>query len=532
MAFNIWPQQDRNNSLKAIVQDLSNIATYSDPDGVFKKAYQAVQIVGDQVKKPANQSAAKTKRLPQRWDLRTFDYRPACARIWNYFPNPFGVFSYIGENHWAARRALDVIRREIGHNGYDLWWAQDAPKERVQFINKFISDYNLGQLMIEIAIHLKAFGNCWFVVIKNEADGVMSIELLYPDRLYPIYNKLRQRIIGWEYVLRNGNSIVLLDSQVEHISIPSIMGKEIGSPPLSPMVCMIEADLYSDILNNMVQQRGGMLSAIISLNIPRGDDNGGFSEDDEDYVERVQSRIDSMFTGSRAGQTIAAMSNVAGVHKITEIGSIEHNYRDSKDMVGRLVCYQLGVPSEEIGITRPQQYVPTRAEDVTQSGFDREMRDIASRAADAINKNVFEKHLGIYDVRMIPKSRNRSNTVPASQIVLNLSKSGIGATRNELREVLSWTPLPPDDPRGLEIVDTSINRDPESAPAGSAQEPKNVQEFEDGQLVGEENPARQEYEQIIADQQRRDMEEITEDMNSGTKPSADPYEANQNLNQF
>ena len=72
---------------------------------------------------------------------------------------------------------------------------------------------------------------------------------------------------------------------------------------------------------------------------------------------------------------------------------------------------------------------------------------------------------------LVPAGRYGAMTLAAAQSVKELAGAGPMTTVNEARtQILGWAPLPPNDPRGNQVLDVSPNRDPEAVAAAIAPE--------------------------------------------------------------
>lgn len=468
--------QTKPDPVDMLAAELTNLSTYKDPEQVFRKSRELVKLISDQVK-----SERRNKLAPMRTGGGGSEMRLASARIWNHFPNPWGVFAYLAENYWAFQMSLDVFRREIRNDKFLPKYEEGTSKEDVVYFQRMAKRLKIRHNRTEAAIHLKTYGNCWFLPYTNKAGGLERLELLFPDRMFPLYDDQTDTIIGWEYVRGRKVDRYPVD-RLLHLMLPSVKSDQLGSPPAASMVTLMEADMYGDMLNSMVRQRGGVLKAVIGLDAPEGNKLPRGSEEDEDYMDRVQSRIDTVFSGARSGQSIAVMENVRGVFPLSNIGEMENNFRESKDQTGKYVAFSIGCPSEKIGIPRAPniQYVPGFTQNQLNLDFDKECNSLMELVDDFFNEEVFVKRCRITTVRIQASGRFGAATLAAAQTIESLSKSGFKPTHNECRtRLMGWEELPPDDPRANETIDTSLNRDPESTPNQQVPPPDDMDFAED-----------------------------------------------------
>src|SRR5258708_2343514 len=57
-------------------------------------------------------------------------YEPAGSVLRKLYPNPFSVYSFIGNNHWATLLARMAVREEVARDGYVLVASPGTSKKR------------------------------------------------------------------------------------------------------------------------------------------------------------------------------------------------------------------------------------------------------------------------------------------------------------------------------------------------------------------------------------------------------------------
>lgn len=457
---------------RARLQDLTDTSKVINPVGHF----QALQSFNDFVVKCKTKDVGdEIKKTYSFGNLNNntgyFGTNPQGSKIWNLFANPFAVFAYVAEQYWAVGRCIDLVRETIEADGFALQGAPGLSDEKLQEYYKKLKEVNIEELWVEIPIHEMLFGNFFALPhVGKRSRALKKFEILYPPRLYPIFDSITAEITYYDYTIGRIKRRYTKD-EVDHLMRSSLWGKQLGPPPLLSCITEIETALMTIGFNNNVLQKGFLAGKIVSLKPPEGSDfNPSMSSD---WEAQVQSSLDAIHSGTRAGQGAVAITGVDGVHDITKPGEVELNFKESRPELDKRICNRLGIPSEKIGIPRSTtaQYQPSLVENVVNAQFDTTINCLTARSARFLNKYVLQEQLGIYDAKLVPAGRYGAITLSAAQTLKELSLAGPITTVNEARvNVLGWAPLPPNDPRGNQVLDMTSNRDPEAVRAQIAPE--------------------------------------------------------------
>lgn len=393
-------------------------------------------------------------------------FRPAMARLYNLFANPFGVYAFVARHHWAVKTSLAIIRDEISSDGFSLKAAKGVTKKRLKEVHDIVKDLKLAQLRLNMITHLELYGNCWVKPIKSAKEKYnLKLELLAPPKLLPIIDTTSDQIVGWDYY--NGKSsekFTLKD--LYHMYLYSVDNyREIGDVPLGPALIPIEADMAADGYNNQQFQTGGLFGLVFSVEVPQSDDP--LSEDSYDVVEEFQDRLDSQYSGMKAANKPLVMNNLKTVHNLGSAKNLDMAYQTLHQETAKTIAFCLGVPSEKIGVSRSQtlQYIPSLVEDSVNSAFDKTLNNLTTLVDTFINEKILKDKLGITDIKLVAGGRFGALTKNAADTIKTLADAGPILTVNDaLDKVLGWETLPPDNPRGSYVLDNTVNRDAEAVP--------------------------------------------------------------------
>lgn len=454
--------KDKQKRARFICRQLNDLRTLNNPGEVFSLTSELGSIFKDAT------PGLKTRNTRVKDAVRliggdVYGYRPAMARLYGLFQNnPFGIYAFVARHHWAVRTAMQVIRDEITNDGFQLVGQKGTTKKRLKDVYRQLKAMNVFQLRIDIACHLKLYGNAWILPHKNLMGGPGGLELLAPPRLMPVIDPNTDQIVGWEYTIGR-NTYTYPKNKIFQLYQYTVDNyKEIGDPPLTPAILAIEADLAGDSYTNQQMQRGGFMGLILNMKVQNSDPISG---DEEDLVDDLQDKIDAQFSGVKAAQTVLVTKDL---DKAIQLKPPTDNVFDLlHQQAAKTVATCLGVPPEKIAISRSStlQYIPSLVEDSVNAQFDKSLNALIMLVDEFLNEKILRELLGITDVRIVASGRYGALTKNAADTIKTIADAGPLITVNQaLDRILGWEPLPPDNPRGNYVLDNSLNRDPESAP--------------------------------------------------------------------
>lgn len=367
-------------------------------------------------------------------------YSAAGSVLRRMYPNPFALFAFIGENHWAAVKARRHNRIEFERDKYVFVTAPGVAKKDVKKVQQGLEDLGFPAFRSDLFDHIKTFGNFWVMRDSNMLGGVNGLDLLLPERLLPIYKF--DDIVGWEYTWNNQRLVLSLD-QVDHVKTYSLRSPTLGSPTLSSAVVDIEADLHASVYNNTLWQKGGLIKAIIALDPMEGD--GINPNAFVSFAQVLQDIFSKQHAGVRGAGELLFSPNVRGVHQVMNPKDLEGANKETSEKTAIKVCELLGCPPEVLGLSRSSQYVNKASiMDFASMSIDNDNYYCASLVDKFINEVIIEEIMGVEGVYIQQSGEFGAVAAMAADFAFKISQSGADIiTVNEFRtKVLHWEPLP------------------------------------------------------------------------------------------
>lgn len=447
------PHEIPVDKLQYIVRRLNNIASYQDVGHCF--------MLLDELKKelqPVLESKGVFESLTNKsfgfvgvTDL--FGWRPNGTQFWNLFPNPFGIFAYLAENHWAIQDCRACYRREILDDGFRFV----GNKKNFAKAKRAARALNLNRFRAEIADHFLIYGACWLNPQRNGLGGIKKFTPLLPQYIKPIPSSDGQRIVGWQY--QQGSVVInyTRDQLMYGKFRPSHRHYDLSSPALGSVLVDIEADLQASMYNNVVFQKGGLLGMAVLLE--KGPTHVGNSL--SKYAQQLQAELSANHAGARAGFEAVVFENTKDVKVLNDLASLDGAFHKTSDKVAKQIAHVLGVPHEFIGIitNSNQQYHAARLTDYDAAQFDKSIGELMDAVDYFINTQVLPK-VGITDVKIQATRRYNSLARTATQSGLDIgSLYGVMSVNEYRTEILK---LPP-----IEGGDIMLQKLPTTAPTST-----------------------------------------------------------------
>ena len=410
-------------------------------------------------------------------------YRPQTARGWRFFLNPFALFSFYYEHHYAFNAAVEIIMTEVIHDHWSLVPANPdptnlpTPDETLEAQRK-LEAAGITDLRLTLLKNGMVYGNSVLLPKRNPFPGaVVGFEPLVMDRLMPCLDKIDSSLLGWDYWYGT-HSFFYPSEKVLHFNPnPCMRIPQLGLPPLTPLITDIESDFFASALQRTAMEKAGMLGLIIVTSAP--ENQGVLAGKRDKFSEYLQKEIQNSFSGWKNAHGILVSNYIERVEKLSQFGDFDANFLKFRVEVAKAICIILQVPPEKISINRSQglQYQAALVEDQINATFDKSVYAKVSKGDDFLNKNALPL-MGVDKFKIQANGRFGGLTLNGARCGLVASQIGGMFTFNEERDCFfGMSPLPAWDSRGHRIADNSSDRDPAMIPAEYA--PRNEKEARD-----------------------------------------------------
>lgn len=370
-------------------------------------------------------------------------YEPAGSTLRKLYPNPFAVYSFIGNNHWATLLARAAVREEIARDGYVLVAPEGSSKKKLKLVQTMLDDLYIDDFRLNASDMLNVYGNVWIDRDRNMLGGLRGIQILLPEKILPILDTYGDYVLGWEYIIGNKRFYFNL-GEIDHLKTYNLRSMQLGNPSLAPVVVDVEADLYASIYANMMFQKGGLVRAIVSLGDSKDSPEDVSSLNENvglHFAQKIYELFARQYSGVRGANQLTFLPNVKNVHPITNPKDLEGPYKETSDRTAMKVCQLLGIPPRRVGIHTTSQYENKSAvEDAEALASDNHRYYIMNIVDNYINNTLIKNYLGIEDVELVFSGEYSSTSKNAAEFGFYMSQIGSDIiTVDEFRtRILHW----------------------------------------------------------------------------------------------
>lgn len=421
---------------------LSDIGAYRDPGHAFNLVRELETELAPMIKDGSFDQAIR-KDFGYAGINNLFSFRPQGSSFYNIFPNAFGIFSFLANNHWAVLDCRNILYREIYADSYVF---EGGTKEEQDYARQVCKQLNMRRLRCEIADQLKLFGMCFFAPIRNGLKGLKNVKPLLPAYLRPIPTRDGQDIKEWQY--QKGAWYVtygkdqLLTAQFRR----SQMNYGLGEAPLGAALLDIEADLQASMYNNVLFQKGGLLG--IAVLLEKGSTHNRAGAGPSAYAQYLQATLNANNSGARSGFETVVFENTKSIEVLNDLSSLDGAFHKSSDKCSKQIAHCWGVPHEMIGIVTNanQQYHAASMMDYSAKQLDKTIQEVTAIGDDFVNTKIFPACGVSPNVTIKAVPRNNSVTRTATQSGVDLGSLVGVVTINEYRS--AYLGLPPLGPEG------------------------------------------------------------------------------------
>lgn len=414
----VSPEKEEINQL---IQHLYKTQTYSDVVNCFNLMSVTSEKFKDAISKGllTSKDVSKTFSMVGLGDV--FGYRPGGVQLFNLFPNPFGVFTYIAENFGPVKVCRDIIRTEVYDDGFFL--EGDSSPEVIRRIEQF----NIYDLILDILDNADVVGNVWIKKPKSILGGIKNLELVLPHTVSPLLSKDKESVVGWQ--ITNGFSQkIYTKNDLLHFKYKSLRHKDLGIPPMSSILVNIEAGMKAEQLNLNVFDKMGLVGLVFLVeNLDRQGSGIGESSFSRKFARELQDELNSNASGVSSAFGSLALAGVKDVKKVGELSTLDGAFHKTSDLVRADVSRVWGVPVERLSMVRSdsQQYHAARLEDTANSNFDKTVRRRVDSVLYFANKEIMPL-IGLPNTKIRAKGRHSATTRVGTQAGGDLSNIFIG----------------------------------------------------------------------------------------------------------
>lgn len=434
------PEGKAAERIQSLATQLSSLATYKDPARVFsltKQFRSDVAAFTDKYLK-GNDNLEQVNKYFGMFGLGDlFGFRPQGTNFWQLFPNPFGIFAYLAENHWAVWCCREEFTREIASDGY-YFVGNEANFKKAQ---KVMHEFELEEKRIEWADHCKTYGNFWVWPKFTKMGALKELKTLLPQYLEPRFSADGQRVIQWCYYVGFVSYLFDADQLWHEVYRKSMRHYDLGNPPLATLLTDLEADIQASMYNNMVFQKGGLIGLAILMEA--NNKNGIPGTNTMQLGRQIEDELRANHSGARAGYDTIVLSGAKDIKQLNKLADMDGAFHKGSDKCSKQVAHVMGVPHERLGIVTnsSEQYHAASLEDQAALRFDQSIYQVIRVPDKFINTKIFPA-CGINDVQIRARERYNAFTEKMAIAIAHLGKlDGLMSVDEARVDIMHLPPL-------------------------------------------------------------------------------------------
>lgn len=435
--------------VKAAIGRLFNSSFYGDITEEFKDSNLVNEFLNSQIKKNVSIDGTNKKNVTSINMMNPMDlssYEQAGSQLRRLLPSPWLLHGFLCDAYWAAALSRRTLWKEVDRDGFILVSESKTSKKRIKECYQILESMNMKYKRNKMRDNLACFGNSLQRKVRNSKNGLLDIELMVVSKMAPIFDRFNDEIIGYYYYINNPDNRIIPASELDHLYTFSATSNVLAQPTLNSLVVLIEAALASQVYQNTVMQKGGLLRGLFVM---KELSNGKEIINDKTYIELAETMtkyIEKRFGGIRGSGQLGFAPFVDKFIDLNHIGEMDGAWLNLNKDVALRTCSMFGVPPERIGLERGSQY-KNQAEvfDSISLNFDNELYWTVGIVDDYINTLLEE--IGYGDVKVAINGEFSSISLAAGDLLLKISQAAAEAiTVDEWRiKVMKWSPHP--DPK-------------------------------------------------------------------------------------
>lgn len=416
------------------------LSTYKDPQTAFKLINQfkneAASFTKTYVEGKGLQQQNKYFGMFGLGDL--YGFRAQGSNFWQLFPNPFGIFAFLAENHWAVWCCREEFSREIASDGYYLV----GNEKNFEKAKKVCKEFRIDELRLELVDHLKIYGNFWVWPRNNMLGGLKDLKILLPQYLEPRFSPDGQRVVQWIYYVGFVAYIFEVDQLKHCVYRRSMRHYDLGNAPLATLLTDLEADLQASMYNNMVFQKGGLIGMAILMDNNKST-TGIPGANSMALARQMENELRANHSGARAGFDTVVLTGARDIKQMNNLADLDGAFHKTSDKAAKQVAHVMGVPHERLGIitNANQQYHAASLADEAADIFDKAIYQVVKIVDNFINSEILPR-AGIKDVQIRARDRFNSFTMNMAKSLVDIGKlDGFMSVDEARTEIAKLPPL-------------------------------------------------------------------------------------------
>lgn len=452
--------------LNTLFNSLTNISTYKDIGEASMLAQEFQKELGEQfIQKDLIGTGWSYYGVPD-----IFGFRGFSSQFNAVFGNVFGVFAWISENYWPVLDCMNILSREILADGYRL---EGGTKEEQEKAKQVCAKLNMKRLRVQIAQHLKCYGNVFFRPIRNGLKGIKDLKPILPAYIRPIPTYDGQYIQSWQVQYGAYYRVFDKDELIYTQFRPSARNYDIGSPPLGAVLVDIEADVSASDFSCALMQKGGLYGiAVLLEGAAQGQSRG---KGPSAYAQYLQAALTSNHSGNRSAYETVVFENAKDVKVMNKLSELDSPFQRQGDMSAKKTAHALGIPHEMIGIitNANQQYHPSSMLDYSMKQLDKTIAEVLDITDTLVTTKIFPM-FGVKNVRLVASPRYNSVTRVATQAGVDLGSLYNVISVDEYREEFLGRPPLPDGKGQIALQKIQLDGGTKGGEGGAGAKPSTV----------------------------------------------------------
>lgn len=370
------------------------------------------------------------------------NYEQAGSVLRRIFPSPWALHAFLADNWHTAVVCRRILSKETMRDGFSLVADKSAAKRKIKQCYEVLKKLDIKNKRNKMRDNIAWCGNSVQRKHKNRSGGITDIEILLLCQLEPIFEQYRDKIWGYQYYINNPSQEIIPASDVDHLFTYSAKSNVIAQPTMNPIVTLIEACLHSQVYQNTLMQKGGLMRGLFTMAKLSNDKEIINDKTYMELAETLTKYFEKRFGGVQGSGQLGFAPFVEKYIDLNNINAMDGAWEKLNHSTSLETCALFGVPPERVGMQRGSQYKnEAQVADSMTLGFDNELYYTLGIVDDYWNEIIEE--MGFEGIRIEVDGEFSSISVSAAEFGKLISQMGQAIMSvNEFRtKVLKWAPL-------------------------------------------------------------------------------------------